>query len=104
MGMGINWMHASSPSGGEWNRFELVQSAFENCGDTPGSSERVGQLFDKDFRSVRSSSIADKHNVTDGTSARIWVTGVHEIRVIGYVLLDKELSGFTKTERRVTKS
>jgi hypothetical protein len=54
--------------------FELVQSAFENRGVMPGSSERVGQLIDTAFCSIRSSGTASKHNVANGISAWIWAT------------------------------
>jgi hypothetical protein len=45
--------------------FELVQSAFEDCGDTPRSGECVGQLINTAFQSIRSSGTAGKYNIAN---------------------------------------
>ena len=41
------------------------------------------------FGCIRSNSTAGKYNVTNGVRARIWMTGIDELRMVSAVFLDK---------------
>ncbi len=69
--------------------FELVQSAFEGLDNSPRSSELVGQFVDMFFGCIRSNGTVGKYNVTNGVRARIWMTGIDELRMVSAVFLDK---------------
>jgi hypothetical protein len=83
--------------------FELVQSAFEGRGDSPGSSELVGQFVDTFFGCIRSNGPVGKYNVANGVGARIQTTGIDELTMVSTVFLDKQLSNFAKGRKTCGK-
>ncbi len=92
----IYLMHVSSTSDLVWSNVRACTKHLEGRGNSPGSSELVGQFVDVLFGCIRSNSTVGGYNVANGVRARIRMAEIDELTMVSAVFLDKQLGDFAK--------